>query len=133
MDEYDPWGERVRVPGEVPTAVTISAMGLRSVDDGRKWVTENGALMRSETWTKSSGYGREQETIPGTRLSADRAFLKELLAANPGYSLVVGLRLHRRVPRHGSDSDDHSSYVPPYNRYYLIEEDGIARTLKSSD
>lgn len=133
VDEYDPWGERVRVPGEVPTAVTISAMGLRSVDDGRKWVTENGALMRSETWTKSSGYGREQETIPGTRLSADRAFLKELLAANPGYSLVVGLRLHRRVPRHGSDSDDHSSYVPPYNRYYLIEEDGIARTLKSSD
>lgn len=133
IDEYDPWGERVRVPGEVPIAATISAMGLRSVDDGRKWVTENGALMRSETWTQSSGYGREQETIPGTRLSADRAFLKELLAANPGYSLVVGLRLHRRVPRHGSDSDDHSSYVPPYNRYYLIEEDGITRTLKSSN
>jgi hypothetical protein len=108
-------------------------MGLRSVDDGRRWVTESGALMRSETWTQSSGYGRETETIPGTRLSADRAFLKELLAANPGYSLIVGLKLHRRGPRYSSDNEDRSSYVPPYNRYYLIEEDGIARTLKSSD
>ena len=133
VDEYDPWGERVRVPGEEPTVATISKMDLRSVDDGRRWVTESGAFMRSETWTQSNGYGREKETIPGTRLSADRAFLKELLAANPEYSLVVGLRLHRRVPRYGSDNDDHSSYVPPYNRYYLIEEDGITRTLKSSN
>ena len=133
VDEYDPWGERVRVPGDEPNEATISTMGLRSVDDGRRWVTGSGALMRSETWTQSNGYGREKETIPGTRLSADRAFLKELLAANPGYSLVVGLRLHRRVPSYGSDNDDHSSYVPPYNRYYLIEEDGITRTLKSSN
>jgi len=133
IDEYDPWGERVRIPGEMLTAGTISAMRLRSIDDGRRWATESGALIRSETWTQSTGYGREQETIPGTRLSADKAFLKELLAANPGYSLVVGLSLRRRVPRYGSDNDDYSSYVPPYNRYYLIEDDGIARTLKSSD
>ena len=133
LDEYDPWGERVRVPGEAPTAATILAMGLRSLDDGRRWVTESGALLRSETWTQSSGYGREKEIIPGTRLSADRAFLKELLIANPGYSLVVGLSLRRRVPSYGSDNDDHSLYVSPYKRYYIIEDDGIARTLKSSD
>lgn len=133
VDEYDPWGERVRIPAEEPTAATISKMGLRPVDDGRRWVTNSGALMRSETWTKSSGYGRDKDIIPGTRLSANRVFLKELLAANPGYSLVIGLRFHRRVPRYSSDNDDYSSYIPPYNRYYLIEEDGIARTLKSSD
>lgn len=133
IDEYDPWGERVRVPGEVPTAATISKMGIRSVDDGRRWVTESGAFLRSETWTQLNGYGREKEIIPGTRLSADKAFLKELLAANPGYSLIVSLELHRRGPRDSSDKEGYSSYVPPYNRYYLIEEDGIARTLKSSD
>jgi hypothetical protein len=134
VDEYDPWGERVRIPGDEPTVAIVSTMGLRSVDDGRRWVTESGAMMRSETWTQSSGYGREKETIPGTRLSADSAFLKELLVANPGHSLVVGLRLHRRAPRYSSDDDDHISYTPPYNRYYLIEdEDGSPRTLKSSD
>lgn len=133
IDEYDPWGERVRVPGEVPTAATISKMDLRSVDDGRRWVAESGALLRSETWTQSSGHGREKEIIPGTRLSADKAFLKELLTANPGYSLIVSLQLHRRCTSYSSSNEDYSSYIPPYNRYYLIENDGIARTLKSSD
>jgi hypothetical protein len=107
-------------------------MGLTSVDDARRWVTKSGAHVRSETWTQSSGYGREKETIPGTRLSADRAFLKELLAANPGHCLVVGLSLHRRGSRYSSDNDESSLYVPPYVRYYLIEDDGIARTLKRS-
>lgn len=133
VDEYDPWGERVRVPGDEPNAATISEVGLSTIDDGRRWVTKSGALLRSETWTQSNGYGREKEIIPGTRLSADKAFLKELLSANPGYSLVVGLSIYRRPPRYSSDNDEFSSYVPPYVRYYLIEEDGIARTLKSSN
>ena len=120
----------MRVPGYEPNADTISAMGLRTVDDGRRWITKSGALLRSETWT--NGYGRETETIPGTRLSSDRAFLRELLAANPEHSLVVGLTLHRRRSRYSSDDDESSSYAPPYVRYYLIEEDGIARTLKRS-
>ena len=88
--------------------------------------------MRIETWTQTSGYGREKATIPGTRLSADREFLKELLAANPEHWLVVGLRLNRRRSRYSSDDEESNSYVPPYVRYYLIEEDGIARTLKRS-
>jgi hypothetical protein len=133
IDEYDPWGERVRVPGDEPNSATISAMGLRSIDDERRWVTQSGALLRSETWSQSTGYSHEKEAIPGTRLSADRAFLKELLAANPGHCLVIGLSLHRRAPRYGSDNDEYISYPPPYVRYYLIEDDGIARTLKRSN
>lgn len=133
IDENDPWGERVRVPGDEPNPATILAMGLCAVDDGRTWVTESGALMRSETWTQSNGYGREMETTPGTRLSAERAFLKELLGANPGYCLIIGLTLSRRAPRYSSDKNEHSLYPPPYNRYYLIDEDGIAKTLNSSD
>lgn len=133
VDEYDPWGESVRVPGDEPNAETISAMGLSSVDDGRRWVTQTGALLRSETWTQPDSYGQEKQTIPGTRLSADRTFLKLLLTANPWHCLVVGLRLHRRAPRYSSDKDEYGLYVQPYVRYYLIQEDGIARTLKSSD
>lgn len=133
VDEYDPWSEGVRVPGYEPIAATISAMGLGTVDDGRSWVTKSGALLRSETWTQTSGYGREKQTIPGTRLGADRAFLTEFLAANPDHWLVIGLTLHRRVSRYSSDNDESSLYVPPYIRYYLVKEDGIARTLKSSD
>ena len=132
IDDYDPWGERVRVPGDEPNAATISAMGLTSVDDVRRWVTKSGAHVRSETWTHSNGYGREKETIPGTRLSAERAFLKELLTANPEHWLVVSLSLRRRGSRYSSSNDELSSYVPPYVRYYLIKEDGIARTLKRS-
>jgi hypothetical protein len=133
VDEYDPWGERVRVPGDGPNEDTISAMDLRAVDDGRRWITKSGALLRSETWTQENGYGRERETIPGTRLSADKAFLRELLAANPEHWLAVSLTLRRRRSRSSSDDDESNSYAPPYVRYYLIEEDGIARTLKRSN
>ena len=132
IDEYDKWGERVRVPGDVPNAATISLMGLSSVEDDRRWVTKSGALLRSETWTQTKGYGREKSTFPGTRLSADRAFLTELLAANPEHWLVIGLTLHRRASQYSANDEEFSSYVPPYVRYYLIKEDGIARTLKRS-
>lgn len=132
IDEYDPWGERVRVPGYEPNSTTISLMGLCSVDDERKWVTKSGALLRSETWTHTHGYGHKVEIIPGTRLSTDKAFLVELLAANPGHWLAVGLTLQRRSSRFNSYDEESNSYVPPYVRYYLIKEDGIARTLKRS-
>jgi hypothetical protein len=132
VDEYDPWGEGVRVPGDEPNAEIILALGLTRVDDARRWVTRSGSHLRSETWTHTNGYGREKETIPGTRLSADRAFLKELLTANPEHWLVVSLSLYRRGSRYSSNDEELSSYVPPYVRYYLIKEDGIARTLKSS-
>lgn len=132
IDEYDPWGERVRVPGDEPSAATIAVMELRSVDDERKWVTKSGGLLRSETWTQTEGHGREQETTPGTRLSADRAFLRELLAAHPEHWLVVGLTLRRRGSRYRADDDESSLHVAPYVRYYLVQEDGIARTLKRS-
>lgn len=104
-------------------------MCLTSADDARRWVTKSGAHVRSEIWTHSNGYGREKETIPGNRLSADRAFLKELLTANPEHWLVVSLSMRRRGSRYSSSDEDLSSYVPPYVRYYLIKEDGIARTL----
>lgn len=133
IDDYDPWSERVHIPGAAPNTATISAMKLSSIDDGRSWMTNSGAVLRSESWTQISGYGREKDTIPGTRLSADRAFLTELLAVNPQHWLVIELRLRRRSSRYGSNDDDSSSYVPPYIRYYLIKEDGIARTLKNSD
>lgn len=132
IDDYDPWGERVIVPGDGPNAATISAMGLISTEDGRKWLSKSGAHARSETWTHANGYGHEKETISGTRLSADSEFLKELLAANPEYWLVVSFSLRRRGSRYSSIDEELSPYVPPYVRYYLIKEDGITRTLKRS-
>lgn len=132
VDEYDPWGERLRFPGDIPNALTIKAMALEAFDDGRRWVTKTGATLRSETWTQVSGMGQEREMIPGTRLSADTAFLQELLEAVPGHQLIVSLSLRRQRPRHNSDEDGSNSYPDPYVRYYLIEEDGIARTLKRS-
>lgn len=132
IDDYDQWGERMSVPAGEPNAATISAMGLTSAEDGRKWVSKSGAQFRSETWTHSNGYGREKETISGTRLSADREFLKELITAKPEHWLVISLSLRRRGSRYSSSDEELSLYVPPYVRYYLIKEDGITRTLKRS-
>ena len=130
IDEYDPWGERLRYPGDEPDGWVKAAMGLTASEGERRWVTKSGSTMRSETWTRTSGYGREQETIPGTRLSCDREFLRELLATDQKHHLVVGLTLRRRRPRYGANANESDPYPDPYVRYYLIEEDGIARTLR---
>ena len=130
IDEYDPWGERLRYPGDEPDGWVKAAMGLTASEGERRWVTKSGSTMRSETWTRTSGYGREQETIPGTRLSCDREFLRELLATDQKHHLVVGLTLRRRRPRYGANANESDPYPDPYVRYYLIEEDRIARTLR---
>ncbi|PTT83699.1 hypothetical protein DBR42_15815, partial [Pelomonas sp. HMWF004] len=129
LDEYDPWGERLNFPGPRPDATIIAALHLNSADDGRRWLTPMGAGLRAETWTRIAGLGRESEVVPGTRLSCDRSFLVELLKAHPDSWLVLSVSVRRRPTRGNTGEDEYETYVWPYLRYYLIGDDGIARSL----
>ena len=129
FDESDPWAEGLHYPGPTPSETTIAAVGLASSADGRTWAAETGGLLRSETWTRVEGYGREAETISGQRLSGDKGFLKRLLDAHPEDCLVLSVEVRRRPLRYGSDKDEFEAYRWPYARYYLMEDDGVAHTL----
>ena len=85
--------------------------------------------MRSETWSRSAGYGEERGVLTGTRLSADGKFIRALLEGRPDSSLIVRVNIRRKPPKDESGNDDYSFYNYPYNRYYLIGQDGITRSL----
>ena len=129
IDEYDPWGEKLEYPGPRPDISIVDRLGLTPYDDGRRWVTASGSILRSETWTHIVGYGRERDTVSGTRLSGTRSFLHELLKAHPRDYLLLSVSVRRRPTRYNSGGDEFEPYPWPYVRYYLIGEDGIARSL----
>lgn len=133
IDEYDPWGEKLEYPGPGPDPSIVDTLGMTLTADGRRWVTTSGSILRSETWTQVVGLGREQEVISGTRLSGNTSFLRELLKAYPKDCLVLSVSVRRRPSRYNSGGDEFEAYPWPYVRYYLIGEDGIARSLKSRD
>jgi hypothetical protein len=133
IDEYDPWGEKLEFPGPRPDTSIVDALGLTPYDDRRHWATASGSILRSETWTHVVGFGRERDTVSGTRLSGTRSFLRELLKAHPQDCLLLSVSVRRRPTRYNSGGDEFEPYPWPYKRYYLIGEDGIARSLKGRD
>lgn len=133
IDEHDPWGKRLEYPGLGPAASIVDALGLAPCNDGRRWATASGSILRSESWTQVVGFGRERDTISGTRLSGTQSFLDELLKARPQDCLLLSVSVRRRPTRYNSGGDEFEPYPWPYVRYYLMGEDGIARSLKGRD
>lgn len=131
LDKYDPWADKLEYPGPRPALSIVEKLGLNADVDGRRWTAASGSFLRSESWTRVVGFGREQENLPGSRLSCCRGFLQDLLKAHSEEYLVLSVSVRRNPPR--SDKDEFEPYPWPYARYYLIGNDGIARPLKSRD
>ncbi|MNC40033.1 hypothetical protein D3C75_887220 [compost metagenome] len=113
----------------MPCSHTIADLTLNASADGRRWSSDLGAQLRSETWTQVVGYGREQDTTTGTRLSGDTEFVELLLQKHPHDCLIISVSVQRLPSRESSTNDDVEPYPWPYVRYYLMDNDGINRPL----
>jgi len=133
LDKYDPWADKLDYPGPRPDSAIIEKLGLSADADFRHWTSRSGSFLRSESWTRVVGFGREQEIVSGNRLSCDRGFLLDLLKAHPQDCLVLSVSVRRKPPHSSSDNDKFEPYPWPYGRYYLLGDDGITRSLKSLD
>lgn len=129
LDEHDPWSEGLRYPGPAPSNGMIQAMGLVASADGRIWTAGTEGVLRSETWTAIHGYGRERETVSGSRLGADQGFLRRLLDAYPDERLIVSVSVHRFSTRDSWKDDELGNRRALYIRYYLMGGDGVAHSL----
>lgn len=129
LDERDPWASGLRYPNLGPSADVVQRLGLIASEDGRTWVGRSGGILRSETWSRLVGYGREQTSNPGDRLVADKAFIKELISESDDRCLVLSVSVQVRVERRGAADEGFEKCPWPYRRYYLIDQDGITRTL----
>lgn len=129
LDEYDPWAGKVSNPGLRPCEEILSALNPMTDLDGRSWTLPNGGKMRSESWSRSIGYGEERDTLTGTRLSVNDKFIRALLDEHLGTSLIICVKVRRKPPKDETGNDNYLFYNYPYNRYYLIGHDGITRSL----
>lgn len=129
LDEYDPWGGKISNPGPRPCQEILDVLTPMTDPDARSWSLPAGGRLRSETWSRSSGYGEERNFLTGTRLSADDKFIRALLEGRPDTSLIVRVNVRRKPPKDVAGEDNYTFYNYPYNRYYLIGNDGIIRSL----
>lgn len=129
LDEYDPWAGKISSPGPRPCQEILDVLTPMDDPDARSWTLPAGGRLRSETWSRSTGYGEERDFITGTRLSADGKFLRALLEGRPDTSLIVRVKVRRKPPKDEGGEGDYTFYNFPYNRYYLIGHDGITRSL----
>jgi hypothetical protein len=129
LDEYDPWAGKISSPGPRPCQEILDVLTPMSDPDARSWTLPAGGRLRSETWSRSTGYGEERDLLTGTRLSADDKFIRALLQGRPDTSLVIRVTVRRKPPKDEASKDDYTFYNYPYNRYYLIGHDGITRSL----
>jgi len=97
--------------------------------DSRSWALSAGGTLRSETWSRSVGYGDERDVLTGARLSADDEFIRALLRGRQQDCMIVRVNVRRKPPKDQSGEDEYSFYNWPYNRFYLIGNDGITRSL----
>lgn len=127
LDEGDPWATRLHFPGSSPSTSIVKRLGLNRSSDGRRWAVGQDVLLRSESWTRIVGYGRDEESISGIRLSGSTSFVQLLLEKHPNECLMLSVSIQRLPPRHGVQ--EFEPYPWPYVRYYLMDCDGIVRTL----
>jgi len=128
LDESDLWAHGLAFPPPGPDADICTRMKLTPSADGRRWTSEQGGELRSETWTRTVGYGREETSISGVRLCADKVFIASMLAAHPGQSIVISVAV-RRFPGDAAKSEGLEPYPWPYQRFYLLDQHGITRAL----
>lgn len=128
LDEYDPWAGKLASPGPRPCPTILDALKPTTDPDARSWTLSSGGTMRSETWSRSVGYGEERDALTGNRLSADDKFTCALLDGRSD-CLIVRVSVRRKPPKDQAGDDEYSFYNWPYYRYYLIGNDGINRSL----
>ena len=129
LDEYDPWAGKISSPGPRPCQGILDVLKPKTDPDARSWALPAGGRLRSESWSRNTGYGEERGVLTGTRLSADGKFIRALLDGHPDTSLIVRVKVRRKPPKDETRNDDYSFYNYPYNRCYLIGHDGITRSL----
>lgn len=129
LDERDPWVQGVGYPRAEPDKLICQSAGLTLDADERTWTARNGGVLRSESWSRLVGHGREQSAAPGHRLVADREFVEALLSGASGRCFVISVQVRRIPTDEVVKRDGVERYPWPYSRYYMLTADGKVRTL----
>jgi hypothetical protein len=129
LDDQDRWGEHLRYPGARPSGEVVGALKLQLSADQREWRAPAYGRLRTELWTQVRGYGRESETVAGWRTLADADWLRTFAGAYPDDQLIVSVAVRRDARRYSTGKAEFVEYPWPYERYYLIGDDGVPIAL----
>lgn len=123
LDEADPWALGLKYSAPSPSTKLFEKLAMTQSSDDRQWQDDMGLLLRRELSSEAYGYGRDKETSQGARLSGPDRFISRFLSAFPDYLLVASVSVRRSARRNVDTSN------APYIRYYLLDADGIPRSL----
>lgn len=129
LDEYDPWAGKVASPGPRPSPAILDVLKPMIDLDARSWTLSEGGKLRSETWSRTVGYGDERDVLTGSRLSVNDEFIRALLADSQKNCLIVSVKVRRKPSKEQAGGDEYAFHNWPYNCFYLIGQDGITRSL----
>ena len=105
LDEFDGWGGKIRHPGIAPCQHVVELLQLRPDSERRQWFRGPELEMVSETW----GTFHEADEEPSTSHEGRRLLVSTSLAldmlARLGMSLIVEVRINRRVVERYSGFD----------------------------
>jgi hypothetical protein len=134
LDTQDPWAGNISYPGLAPAQFICDLLCLTSNRDERFWSHKEDQAAVGQIWSlvwgldDSDGYYPKPEC--GRRLQASPSFIQKILQTT-GMSLIVKVVIEHRVLRGRYDKagGEEYSYVPPYFRIYVFDQDGSCRTL----
>jgi hypothetical protein len=126
LDEYDPWAGAIRYPPPAPAAYVIERFDLNSDVERRRWFVDGVDVAWAQTWGHFHDKDEDESSHEsGARFQASLAFMKSLLQ-EVKMDLIVAVEINRRRrrARWEKDNDEHTGYVLPSARLFLLKCDG---------
>ncbi|TDC47087.1 hypothetical protein E1212_25215 [Jiangella ureilytica] len=130
-DRQDPYAGTIDFPPRRPTAAWPALKSLIADPDYRLWRDGTDVVIVSAAWDDHTDE-RQTTGSSGDTLTADRVWLASTLS-KLNRSLIVEVEIQRRlddtshrIARRADDEydDDRFRYLPPYTKYFLIDNAG---------
>lgn len=130
LDQHDPWAAGIGYPPSAPAEFVRSISRLQTDADSRYWFRGSDCSLRSQVWGTYRESERDPEGERGERLYGSLDFITQVLDQT-GQDLIVKVAVSRDIVRQYYERriDEHSGYLQPYFRIYLLSSDGQWRTL----
>lgn len=133
LDKYDPFAAEISFPPYKIGKSIIEQMGLSSDIEKREWYIDGSdkSCLLCEIWSSNKTGYKEERLRRGMKLSASLPFLRKL-CQTINIELILEVQIERELKHDYGISKDENEYQPPYNKIYILSQDGELRDERTN-